>query len=231
MKLAVFVCGMYREFDSAFKSWDFLNNIDSDVYFSTWDKSIQKNIRLGVVVDEEVTEERIKTHIPNAFTFVQPEDNFIGLSNPQKLIHHWKSCLKMVKDSGNKYDLIMLTRPDNYKVISEPHQRLFKYNKPNTIYGLEKIIFNNEEPFIQDIFFIANFDVMANLIETIPSTITAIHQDLSKHILQLGYSVEPVEYIHVVTMRANIRGMKELNIENVFQKTMEWGDNQEQYKK
>ena len=29
MKLAVLVYGMYREFDIAVKSWDFLNNIDS----------------------------------------------------------------------------------------------------------------------------------------------------------------------------------------------------------
>jgi|LakMenE01Jun11ns_1017448.scaffolds.fasta_scaffold9957643_8 hypothetical protein len=231
MKLAVLVYGMYREFDIAVKSWDFLNNIDSDVYFSTWNKSTQKNIRLSINVDEEVTEERIKKHIPNVITSVQSEDNFKELTNPQKLIYHWKNCLKMVKDSGKEYDLIMLTRPDNYKVISEPYERLFKYNKPNTIYGLEKIIFNNNEPFIQDIFFIGNFHVMSNLIETIPHTITAIHQDLSKHILKLGYVVENVEHISMATTRANVRGMKELNIKNVFEKTMEWGDNQEQYKK
>lgn len=231
MKLAVLVYGMYREFDTVVKSWDFLNNIDCDVYFSTWNVSKQKNTRLGIVVDEEVTEERIKKHIPNAIVSVQSEDTFTELANPQKLIYHWKNCLKMVKDSGIKYDLIMLTRPDSYKVISQPHQRLFKYNKPNTIYGLDKIIFNNGEPFIQDIFFIGNFDVISNLIETIPSTITAIHRDLSKHILDLGYNVETVENISMATTRANVRGMQELNIKNVFEKTMEWGDNQEQYKK
>ena len=72
---------------------------------------------------------------------------------------------------------------------------------------------------------------MSNLIETIPHTITTIHQDLSKHILELGYVVEKVEHISMVTTRANVRGIKELNIKNVFAKTMEWGDNQEQYKK
>jgi hypothetical protein len=72
---------------------------------------------------------------------------------------------------------------------------------------------------------------MTNLIETIPSTITSIHQDLSKHILELGYSVDIVEHILMVTTRANVRGMEEINIKNIFQKTMEWGDNQEQYKK
>lgn len=230
MKLAVLVYGMYREFDIAVKSWNFLNNMDSEVYFSTWNKSIQKNKRLGITVDEEVTEERIKKHIPKAVVSIQSEDNFMGLSNPQKLIYHWKNCLKMVKDSGNEYDLIMLTRPDSYKDIGEPHQRLFKCNKPNTIYGLEKIMFNNNKPFIQDIFFIGNFDVMDNLIETIPSTTTSIHEDLSKHILELGYVVEKIEDICVATTRANVRGMIELNIKNVFEKTMEWGDNQEQYK-
>jgi hypothetical protein len=97
MKLAVLVYGMYREFDIVVKSWDFLNNIDSDVYFSTWDTSKQKNIRLGITIDEEVTEERIKKHIPNATTSVQSENKFTELSNSQKLMYHWKNCLKMVK--------------------------------------------------------------------------------------------------------------------------------------
>jgi hypothetical protein len=163
MKLAVLVYGMYREFDIAVKSWDFLNHIDSDVYFSTWDKSVQKNNRLNITIDEEVSEERIKKHIPNAVTSVQSEDGFMDLTNPQKLIYHWKNCLKMVKESGKEYDLIMITRPDTYKVISEPHHRIFNYNKPNTVYGLEKIKFNNDEPFIQDIFFIGNFNIMSNL--------------------------------------------------------------------
>jgi hypothetical protein len=225
MKLAILVYGMYREFDIAVKSWDFINHIDSDVYFSTWNKSSQKNLKLGIVVDEEVTEERIKTHLPTATTSVQCEDGFMNLTNPQKLIYHWKNCLKMVKESGNKYDLIMLTRPDSYKDISKPYNRLLKYNKPNTIYGLDKMTLNNNEPFIQDIFFIGNFNVMSNLIETIPTNITSIHQDLSKHILNLGYVVDTVENVFMATLRANVRGIKELNIENVFEKTMEWGDN------
>jgi hypothetical protein len=230
MRLAILVYGMYREFDIAVKSWDFLNYIESDLYFSTWSRSAQKNLRLGITIDEEVTEERIKTHVPTAITSVQLEDNFTSLTNPQKLIHHWNNCLKMVRESGKDYDLIMLTRPDSYKVIDKPYQRLFNYNKPNTIYGLDKITFNNNEPFIQDIFFIGNFNVISNLIDTIPNNITSIHQDLSKHILNLGYVVDTVDRIYVATTRANVRGMKELNIKNVFEKTMEWGDNQEQYK-
>lgn len=230
MKLAVLVYGMYREFDIAVKSWNFLNDIDSELYFSTWNKSIQKNKKLGIIVDEVVTEERIKKHIPSAITSVQSEDSFMGLSNSQKLIYHWKNCLKMVRDSGNHYDLIMLTRPDNYTVIGEPHQKLFEYNKANTVYGLEKITIINNEPFIQDIFFIGNFNVISNLIDTIPTNVTLIHQDLSKHILSLGYTVDAVERINVVTIRSNVRGMKEINLKNIFEKTMEWGDNQEQYK-
>ena len=71
---------------------------------------------------------------------------------------------------------------------------------------------------------------MSNLIETIPTNITSIHQDLSKHIINLGYVVDTVENVYMATTRANVRGIKELNIKNVFEKTMEWGDNQEQYK-
>ena len=43
MKTAIFVYGQYRDFDVVVKSWNFLNDLDCDVYFSTWDKSYQKN--------------------------------------------------------------------------------------------------------------------------------------------------------------------------------------------
>ena len=43
-KMAVLINGEFREFDIAIKSWKFINEIDCDIYVSTWDKTIQINI-------------------------------------------------------------------------------------------------------------------------------------------------------------------------------------------
>ncbi len=228
MKLAVLVYGMYREFDIAVKSWDFLKHIDNDVYFSTWNRSAQRNKRLDITVDEEITPSRILNHVPTATVNVEPD--VLSLSNPQKMIYHWKQCLRMMKESGKKYDLVMLTRPDSFKVIND-YKTIYKYNVPNVLYGLEELSNTETRPFIQDIFFIGDTQTMSNLIDTISPDIHSIHNDLAEHIMSLGYNVEKVEEINVTTIRANSRVLStnELIQSNIFAKTMEWGDNQEQY--
>lgn len=228
MKLAVFVYGMYREFDIAVKSWNFLREIDNDVYFSTWNTSIQKNKRLNITIDEKVTLDRITKHTPGAT--VNLETDNLPLSNPQKLVYHWKQCLRMMQESGKQYDIIMLTRPDSFKVIQDS-KSIYKWNTPNILYGLERIVDSITGPFIQDIFFVGNTEVISNLIATIPSDINSIHNGLAEHILSLGYEVEEVEGVHIATVRANTRSLSdnELTLSNVFAKTMEWGNNQEQY--
>ena len=54
MKIAVIVYGMYREFDIAVKSWNFIDDSDFDFYFSTWSKSIQKCEPLGYDLNEDI---------------------------------------------------------------------------------------------------------------------------------------------------------------------------------
>ena len=228
MKLAVLIYGMYREFDIAIKSWNFLNHIDNDVYFSTWDRSAQRNKRLNITIDEEVTHSRILKHVPTATVNIEPD--VLSLSNPQKMIYHWKQCLRMMKESGKEYDLVMLTRPDSFKVIND-YKTIYKCNTPNVLYGLEELLDTEAGPFIQDVFFLGDTQTVSNLIDTISPDILSIHNGLAEHILSLGYSVEKVEGIHVTTIRANSRSLSsgELTQSSIFAKTMEWGDNQEQY--
>jgi hypothetical protein len=58
-----------------------------------------------------------------------------------------------------------------------------------------------------------------------------IHHNLSKQILLNDMFVEKIDGLSVVTVRANARELKEneININNIFKKTMEWGENQSQY--
>ena len=66
MKVAVLVYGMIREIDIAIKTWNFLNHPDFDFYFTTWSESYQINDNLGIDIREEITEDTIRKHVPNA---------------------------------------------------------------------------------------------------------------------------------------------------------------------
>lgn len=236
MKIAVLVYGMYREFDIAFKSWNFLEKFDCDVYFSTWTRSKQKNNRLGIVIDETIDINRILEKIPNAKIAIE-DDVYSHLHNAEKMIFHWKKCLNMVENSNINYDYLILTRPDNFTIFNLNENDLIQNFAEDKIYGLDQIIKNNDDLFVQDIFFIGKFNTMIKLIKNIPEKIDvnenngSIHFHLSKHILLNGLSVEKIPNLVVVTVRANARDLKGSNIDvnKIFEKTMEWGENQEQY--
>ena len=115
MNVAVLVFGEYREFDIAVKSWKFLNEFNCDVYFSTWDESIQVKDDLNVNIFEQVTVERIKNHIPSATVSIKNQNDVAHLNgNTQKMFFHWKESFRLMIESGKQYDSIMLLRPDLY---------------------------------------------------------------------------------------------------------------------
>jgi hypothetical protein len=236
MKVATLVYGMYREFDIASKSWSFIKNLDSDIYFSTWSHSKQYNKRLDILIDETVREEQILTKFPHANVSIL-EDKDVELTNTQKMVFHWKNCLSMLEDSGKEYDYLILTRPDNYVIFNHNKNDLKHKSSNDRIYGLEEIKRDGEELFIQDIFFMGTYECISKLIRNLPTKNDVngfdgyIHHNLSKQILLNDMFVEKIDGLSVVTVRANARELKEneININNIFKKTMEWGENQSQY--
>jgi hypothetical protein len=235
MNIGVLVYGMYREFDIAFQSWDFIKKMNCDVFFSTWSTSKQINKRLNITVDETVTPQRVLSKVPNASLSIL-EDNLRSYTNPEKMIFHWKNCLELVKKSGKKYDYLILTRPDNYILFNLTVNELRNLSYENVIYGLDNIVDDGKEKFIQDIFFMGSYDSISKLINCVPSKSNSegynnIHNFLAKHILLNNLTVEKVEKISATTVRPNARELtlQEINISNIFKKAMEWGENQSQY--
>ena len=91
MKVAVFVYGEYRDFDILVKTWDFLKDLDCDVYMSTWDYSYQENHILGYFVEKQVTENMILDYVPNAkFKIINEKEHYgeryRNVPNPEKII-------------------------------------------------------------------------------------------------------------------------------------------------
>jgi hypothetical protein len=68
MKTAVLVFGEYREFKNAHKTWKFLNNIDYDIYMSTWTTTNDVNSALGIDLHTTIDETDILKYFPNLFT-------------------------------------------------------------------------------------------------------------------------------------------------------------------
>jgi hypothetical protein len=130
MKTAVLVSGMYREFDIAVKSWKFLNDLDCDVYFSTWKKSVQYSENLKLRVEKDITEDMILKYIPNAKVKIYDVNDFdfsgdVCYHN-DKHIFLLKSSLDMIKESGIKYDMLIMNRPDNYFFYSYNYENYKK---------------------------------------------------------------------------------------------------------
>jgi hypothetical protein len=238
MSVAVLVCGDYREFDIAVKSWSFLKELECDVYFSTWNRSIQVCEGLNIYLDEEVTEQRILNHIPTANVSVLNEYDYfpkMNKDNPDvntnKMIFHWKRALEMVRNSGKEYKQIMIMRPDNYQTGGIfDKQRFYSFNEKNRIYGQQFInITGVRRYFVVDIFLIGDYEVMSKIIGDIDSTEelrqTNIHSKLGILLTDLKLFVERAYIFDVIVVRPNCRLLgDELTPNLILDKLRIWDD-------
>lgn len=200
MKIAVFVYGEFREFDSVVKYWDFLKKYDCDVYLSTWDYSFQANENLGYVRERYITNDMVKDLIPNIkYSILHEKDYYSDYQLPnnmkkrtKRVILHWKNCLKMMKESGIKYDLIILNRTDNFTVFDLKNEYLNQISKQSDrIYGLQHIYLSNPNTFhLVDLILYGNYNAMCEMIEKCPNNLDCIHNDLSLHIMSCNLYVE-----------------------------------------
>ena len=115
---------------------------------------------------------------------------------------------------------------------------LKKLSNTDKIYGLEPIRTVNDSLFLQDIFFIGNFLLIKKLIDNLPQKLDLsefngeIHHHLAKHVLLNNLDVDVIDNVNAITVRANCRNLSndEMNINNIYKKLLEWGENQEQYR-
>jgi hypothetical protein len=230
MRIAVLVYGEFREFDTLIKHWNFLNEINHDMYFVTWDYSIQIHNHLGIKRERYITDELVKSTVPNAeYQILKESDYFEDTTYPNRnkahrVMVHWKKCLDMVKKSGKEYDLIMLTRTDNYTEYYITEEKLQSINRIDAIYGLTNIHLSSPHSlFVQDLFFLGDYKIMSNLIETLPNDLYSMHNSLSEHIMKLGYYVEKIIDVNITTFRPNCLNMSEqINFPSVCRKHIEW---------
>lgn len=231
MKIAIFIYGEFREFDTVIKYWDFLEKFDNDIYLSTWDYSLQINNKLGIRRERTVTDEMIKSVLPNSnYSILKESDYFedyqnISIKNRAwRVSMHWKNCLRMMKESGKVYDFIMLTRTDNYTIFELTEEQLSKLNRVDAIYGLSSIyLYKPKSYFVQDMFFLGDSNIMSNLIDNLPLNLSSLHDGLSEHIINSNLYVEPIGCVNVTPYRPNCLNKNfPINFDSICDKHREW---------
>jgi hypothetical protein len=223
MKTAVLVSGMYREFDIAVKSWNFLKDIDCDVYFSTWEKSVQTSEILNIHIEEYITEDMILKHIPNAKVKIYNVNDFdfsgdVGYHNDKHLFL-LKSSLNMIKESGIDYDLLIMTRPDNYSFYNYTPEFYSKLIKEDVIFGLTPMYItgkpSKKEYFLMDYYFMGHFKTLFNVIDSLPTNMPGnIHTEFARTIIELDYYVVQLPEFDLKLVRPNVRNLKSEEISN-----------------
>ena len=137
VKLAILICGEYRSFDLGYKTFNIFDKLNPDYYFSTWDKSHEKNQDLGIDIQQDINEENITKFLPNVKISILNNQTYTekGYTNTEKMYFHWKNALQMVLDSGEEYTHIFLTRPDiwleklndidDFEFLEKNYQKVF----------------------------------------------------------------------------------------------------------
>lgn len=225
-KIAVLVYGQYRMFDIAVKTWDFRFHLDCDFYFTTWKKTIYDSERYEhKKYHVDVTEDMFQKHIPDSKVCILNESDFfdettITYKTPVKMIFHMKNGLKMINDSGKKYDYLMTIRPDIYLDI---RCDLYTKNKKDRIYGLTTMFDVNGEYDANDMFFFGDFNVLSKVIRTMPNYITCPHKSIPTNIDNLGLFLEPLD-MNATTVRPSTIDIpeSERNFKSLFNDLKTW---------
>jgi hypothetical protein len=225
-KVAVCICGEYRQLDLTYTSWNFLyhSDFECDIYASTWETSRQENKGLGINIFENITEDHYKKYFPNAKIILNkiPESyEQILRQNSAKMYFNWKKAVELVKESNIKYDLLIIIRPDVFLECHENYSRFVDAIKTDRIYGTDWIkLIGVNYFFIDDLIFMGECDTMINFIDEIPLE-TTTHYGLAKFIISKNLFVERLSLSPII-IRANCIGIPNLSYGLINEKKQEW---------
>jgi hypothetical protein len=206
MKIAIITYGMHCNLKYASASWDFLNKLNCDIYVSTWKKSVRQSIAKGITIFEDVTKEMITDYLKTDNVCIDDEDNytFTNGNNIERCIVHWNNCIEMIKNSGVKYDNIMLLRIDSYIFPSFDVNILSNLNKNDRIYGINEIHTDDNGQYnIDPTFFFGTFDTMMEFITDFPHHNTSLHTMIPLKVISINKFVEQIPGLHIACLRPN----------------------------
>ena len=224
MKTAVLISGELRFLEECLPTLGFIND-DVDVYVSTWDKTVIKNEYLGIEIEEDVTEERIRSLIPNAKILIEPLSCYSSIKYSDRMVHRWIAGWHMIESSGIKYDRVTVTRPDLFFA----QVREFKYNDDVDIEAL----CSNKSAYLQDCLFSMKWEFAKRFLGTLNvedwtksddnDIHTWMYTAVSKHSPNCIGNIFADKW-GVFFRATNNEQYKELTFDNAIKRELDWRD-------
>ena len=228
-KIAVLVCGEYRQFDIAVKSWDFL--LKYDFYFSLWNTSHQYNEKLNINFFENIDKEKITNFIESSYIELYDESIFsekselLNKSSNFKNLFHWKSCLNLLLSNNKEYDGIILMRPDINLNLNKDISDINFTNKI-LIANNFKETSNQDELFVHDAMIVGSFESIKFLIESFHENEPLTHNTIAKKVINSNFNVISLnDYVNFQIVRPNVRLYNEINSKIIDKCYVEWANN------
>jgi hypothetical protein len=220
MKIATIVQGEYRTMDKVTKHWNFKEQCD--FYVHTWDKSKFR----GTDIIFDVTVDMIKNNLPNVKAIkianfnksfdveesvIEPNcDN--SVLSCDIIMFNLINSIKLLLDSGNEYDFVVIARPDTPIIFDRSLQ---EFNiKNDRIYGNGSWIKEDYDinadyqkrkdctEQCTDLFYVIEFNLLKKVFAIIQNNPLDIHNHnlkRKKHfgllMVENGLWIEPLKYL------------------------------------
>ncbi len=195
-KLAVLISGEYRKFDVTRKTMAFLDNIDIDVYFSTWDKTVYSSPKINLLKEETITEERILQDLGRpAIIKIDKHDSFTEKKYNSKMINRWKTGFNLIENSGIKYEYVAIIRPDIFFTTSPTPEFINLERYENSIgfawaTSLDKCL-------LPDVLFVSKFNNIKKLMSALSSMAWTVDSENDWHKWWYKFVNERLEILHI----------------------------------
>ena len=202
MKVAVFLYGEYRQFEQSVKLYTKqLSNLSPDYYLATWEDSLEQDSLKTYYVKHKVTEERIKTFLPDAHIKIDVDtsEHFNMCRNIYRLLNN---CCDLYEKSNTEYDIVIVKRLHCIDRFEGAHQHLhpkiletYDYNSIYTINGLS----DSKSFDFGDLFYYGNPKSIVRFIRAINSRLTEVkkykgnvHKDPDMFLFYSDFSVKKI---------------------------------------
>lgn len=169
IKIAIIISGEYRTFDECRHTMPFLDDLDNDIYITTWSKSIEKSPLLKINRTTDITVEKIEKDIGRNVIDIEIEDDFNWINevpHQRKMIYRWYRGLELVKKSNINYDFILICRPDIFFNNKRFREKLNidaeKWSKE--VFYCDSCLDPHENVNLNDFILLASSNVMFNVI-------------------------------------------------------------------
>lgn len=139
-------------------------NDEVDVYVSTWDKTVIKNELLGIDIEEDITEDRIRKLLPNATILIEPTSCFNTVKYSDSMMYRWEAGWQMVLASNRQYDRILIIRPD---MMFDAYESILY---PESVQDVAVMWYAENLNEINDVAFLFSWDFATRFFEARPCT-------------------------------------------------------------